>query len=44
MSHQATKTRGIPVYSLDGSVKEEVNLPLVFANEVRPDLIQRAVN
>jgi large subunit ribosomal protein L4e len=44
MSQHATKTRAVPVYSLDGNVKEEVKLPLVFANEVRPDLIQRAVN
>jgi large subunit ribosomal protein L4e len=43
MSEQTTE-KTVPVYSLDGSVKEQVSLPVVFTNEVRPDLIQRAVN
>ncbi|MDD1766697.1 MAG: 50S ribosomal protein L4 [Candidatus Methanomethyliaceae archaeon] len=44
MSKQITETRTVPVYSLDGGVKDQVPLPIVFTNEVRPDLIRRAVN
>jgi len=34
--------RSVPIYSLDGSIKGEVELPKVFSEEIRPDLIRRA--
>jgi large subunit ribosomal protein L4e len=43
MSEQITEKRTVPVYSLDGGVKEQVPLPTVFTQEIRRDLIQRAV-
>ncbi|HDP96695.1 MAG TPA: 50S ribosomal protein L4, partial [Euryarchaeota archaeon] len=30
------------VYALDGSIKKEVDLPVVFKTELRPDMISRA--
>lgn len=33
----------VPIYSLDGSIKGEISLPSIFFEEVRPDLIRRAV-
>ena len=31
------------VYSMEGEVKEEIELPAIFNEEYRPDLIKRAV-
>ena len=33
----------VHVYSLEGKPAEEINLPLIFGEEIRPDLIKRAV-
>ncbi|MEJ4305542.1 50S ribosomal protein L4, partial [Enterococcus faecium] len=33
----------IKVYSLEGEVTEEIELPEIFQEEFRPDLIKRAV-
>jgi large subunit ribosomal protein L4e len=44
MSQQTAENKTTHVYSLDGSVKEEIAVPAVFSNDVRPDLIRRAVN
>jgi large subunit ribosomal protein L4e len=33
----------VPIYSLDGSIKGEIKLPNVFLEDIRPDLIRRAV-
>lgn len=43
MPKHAKDSKSIPVLSLDGTGKGEVTLPAVFATEVRPDLIRRAV-
>jgi large subunit ribosomal protein L4e len=43
MPKQAKNTRSVKVLSLEGEEKGEVALPAVFATEVRPDLIRRAV-
>ncbi len=40
---QPTKSRKAHVYGLDGKVLEEVELPAVFATEVREEIIRRAV-
>jgi large subunit ribosomal protein L4e len=34
----------VNVYSLDGSVKEKINLPSVFNTEYRPDVIKKSFN
>lgn len=44
MSQQVAASGSVPVYALDGTVKGEAQLPVVFTNDVRPDLIRRAVN
>jgi large subunit ribosomal protein L4e len=44
MSQQVVTSRPVTVYALDGTAKGEVQLPSVFYNDVRPDLIRRAVN
>ena len=33
----------VNVYSIQGEVKEEIELPAIFSEEYRPDLIKRAV-
>lgn len=33
----------VNVYSLDGTVKKQTNLPVIFDSDYRPDLIRRAV-
>ena len=33
----------VNVYSIQGEVKEEIELPAIFNEEYRPDLIKRAV-
>jgi large subunit ribosomal protein L4e len=43
MPKRTKDSKSIPVLSLDGIGKGEVALPAVFATEVRPDLIKRAV-
>ncbi|MGC8936812.1 MAG: 50S ribosomal protein L4 [Candidatus Methanomethylicaceae archaeon] len=42
MESEVLEKRSVPIYSLDGSVKGDVELPRVFYEEVRPDLIRRA--
>src|SRR5512136_626653 len=43
MPRHAKDSKSIPVLSIGGTGKGEVALPAVFATEVRPDLIKRAV-
>ncbi|MCX8181547.1 MAG: 50S ribosomal protein L4 [Candidatus Methanomethyliaceae archaeon] len=42
MESEVIEKRSVPVYSLDGSIKGDVELPKVFLEEVRSDLIKRA--
>ena len=44
MPEHAAKAGTVNVYALDGTVKGELSVPGVFASDVRPDLIRRAVN
>ncbi|MGQ9759062.1 MAG: 50S ribosomal protein L4 [Candidatus Methanomethylicaceae archaeon] len=42
MESEVIEKQAVPIYSIDGSIKGEVDLPKVFFEEVRPDLIRRA--
>lgn len=42
MESKVLEKRSVPVYSLDGGIKSEVDVPKVFYEDVRPDLIRRA--
>ncbi len=40
---KAKKVEKVNIYSIDGKVKEKINLPKVFLGDIRIDLIRRAV-
>ncbi|MEM3364858.1 MAG: 50S ribosomal protein L4 [Candidatus Methanomethyliaceae archaeon] len=42
MESEVIEKRSVPIYSLDGRINGDVELPKVFFEEVRPDLIRRA--